>query len=123
MKTIERFYEEDPIDLYLFFNGKYDFWHEMPKMNRSEKNKTYVIKINFKNFDEILEFYDLIGFKEKWGGDKPILPNNAKLFRVLFPNNLKDKKRNYNYRFVHEKTALANPEIYEIVPIENLHYD
>lgn len=123
MKTIERFYEEDPIDIDLFFNGKYDFWDEMPKMNKTEEIKAFEIKINFKNFEEILEFYELIKFKEKWKGEKPILPKNALRFRVRFPNNLKDKNRNKYYRFVHEDTALANPDMYEIVPLENLHYE
>ena len=123
MKSIERFYEEEPEDLNLFYNGKYDFWHEMPRVNRDKKIEAKVLKIDFDSNEQILEFYKMIEFREKWDGTKDILPAKALQFRVRFPNNLMDKKRNTNYRFIHEQTLKNNPELYELMTLEDLHYD
>lgn len=121
-RTIESFFDENPIDCYLFFNGTYDFWHSMPVMNREQKNKNYFLRVQFETKDEILEFYKLIKYKEIWGSTAFPIPKNSISFKIRFPGNILDRKRNTNYRFVHQDTALANPDLYEIVPLEVLHY-
>lgn len=96
------------------YNGTIDIWDEMPYFDlNSKENYVYdLIEIEFDTIEEAKEFEGIIGYTTDW--DNKTWPNVGK----WFPS--KDKKRNANLLFIHKDTALSNPDLYEIVSLDEI---
>lgn len=99
-----------------FKNGTPSHWNEMPDFI-VEEPAYKVLSIEFDSESELNEFYDLVDYTGKWGGENSRWkPNIRSVGAAWFP--AKDLSRNSNLRFVHMETYLENQDKYELVSLD-----
>lgn len=96
------------------YNGTVDIWDEMPYFETDTKSKFLydLIEIEFDSIEEAKEFNNIFKFSINW--------DDRAWFGIGKWYPPKDSKRNSLFRVMHIETALANPELYEIVSFDEI---
>lgn len=97
----------------IFYNGQENQWHDMPEFIQPQRDGYDIIRIYFDTEEEVDEFArEYLGLNNFWV-DK-IQPTKG----IRWP--LSDITRNSNLRVVSRQTAEANPDLYEIVSLDEI---